>query len=117
MDKKTLVIETLESYPQLQKDIVNKLKAKDLTISTRELRSVINKINKDFINEKIDFVVISNSNGTYKSNDIMDIINFNKQKIKHAKSELWSAYNINKRFSNRNQITIYEFIKECIDEK
>lgn len=112
MDKKVLVMNVLTDYPQLQKDIVNKLKAQGMPMSTRELRSTINKINKDFINGKIDFVVISNKNGTYKSDDIIDINNFNNMKIRHAKSELWSAYNINKRFNHRGEISLLEFIEK-----
>ena len=110
--KKELVKKVLTKYPQLQREIVDKLKDLGLTISTRDLRSVFNKINKDYINGDIDYVVISNRNGTYISDNIEDIKKFNKAKIKHAKSELWSAYNINKRINNKDQMTIYEFLKE-----
>lgn len=117
MDKKKMVIDILKDYPQLQVDIVNRLKAEGMPMCTRELRTVLNEINKDFINGKIDFVVISNREGTYKSNSIDDIRKFNQAKISHAKSELWSAYNINKRLSNRNQMTIFEFIEEVMNER
>lgn len=116
MDRKTIVIDLLTDYPQLQKDIVNKLHEHDIYTNTRELRSIFNSINKDYINGLIDFVVVSNKNGTYKSKEAEDIRAFNQKKINHAKSELWSAYNVNKRLSKRNDISLFEFIKECIDE-
>lgn len=108
------IIELLTDKPQYQKDIVQKLRQDGIRIEERQLRGIFQQINKAYINGDYNFVVVSNSNGSYKSNDPQDIYRFNRNKVKHAKSELWCAYNVNKRLSQRNQLTIEEFLAECI---
>ena len=112
MDAKSLVIEVLTDKPQYQKDIVKRLKEKDVHIGCRALREIFNDINIDFINGNINFVVVSNRNGSYKSTEDQVIRQFNKAKIKHAKSELWSAYNVNKRLTERDNLSLFDFVKE-----
>lgn len=110
-----VIISVLTDKPQYQRDIVLKLKENGVVISARQLRHEFKEINKAYINGEYESVIVSNKNGTYKSNDPNDIYKFNQSKIKHAKSELWSAYNINKKLSHRNQMTMDDFIKECIN--
>ncbi len=111
MKNKEIILETLTYEPQKQIDLCKQLWIKGIFINPRMLRRYINELNRDFIDDKSEFVIISNANGTYKSELKEDIIKFNQSKIKHAKSELWSAYNINKRIASNNQISFKEYIE------
>ena len=113
---KKLIIEILTDEPQLQSDIIKKLAEYGIDISTRHLREYFKEINNDFIYGRSDFVVVSNVKGSYKSKAEEDIRNFNSAKIKHAKSELWSAYNINKRIEKNKNMSFNEFIQEEMKE-
>lgn len=109
---KKLIIAILTDEPQLQSDIIKILAEYGIDISTRHLRENFKEINNDFIYGRIDFVVVSNVKGSYKSKAEEDIRKFNSSKIKHAKSELWSAYNINKRIEKNKNMSFNEFIQE-----
>lgn len=109
---KNLIIEILTDESQLQSDIIDKLIEYGINISTRHLREYFKEINNDFIYGRCDFVVVSNNKGSYKSKREEDIRKFNSAKIKHAKSELWSAYNINKRIEKNKNMSFNEFIQE-----
>lgn len=114
---KQKVIEVLTYKPTLQRQIALQLYFKTgVMMSERNLRSIFKSINDDFIYSKCDFVVVSNSNGTYKSKDEKDIRRFNKAKIKQAKSLLWSAYNVNKRIDKNKNMSFMEYIEDELNE-
>ena len=115
---KELVYQTLTNEPILQSDLIKLLNKQGCKVlNSRTLRNYINQLNKEFIDGKRDAVIISNKNGTYKSTNDEDIRKFNKAKIKHAKSELWSAYHVNKRLNDQQNIDLFEFIeREMKDE-
>ena len=81
-------------------------------MTARNLRKYINDLNYDFINGDSDYVIVGTKQGTYKSKLVEDVIKFNQSKIKHAKSELWSAYRINKRIVSNDQLTFNDYVKE-----
>ena len=111
------VLDVLSLEPIKQRDICLELEKKGIYLDPRILRKYLKDINNDFIHGKIDFVVISNKNGTYKSKLEGDIRIFNENKIKHAKSELWSAYNVNKRIEKNKNMSFSEYIEEvCAGE-
>ena len=112
MSNKELIIQVLTEEPQKQVDISKKLNVLGINIEPRILRKYFRKINNDFIHGRIDFVIVSNRNGTYKSKSAEDIRKFNDNKIKHAKSELWSAYNINKRIEKNKNLSFIDYINE-----
>lgn len=112
MSNKELIIKVLTEEPQKQVDISNKLNELGVHIEPRILRKYFRQINNDFIHGKINFVIVSNQNGTYKSKSEDDIRKFNENKIKHAKSELWSAYNVNKRIDKNKNLSFIEYINE-----
>lgn len=112
VDFKKLIIAILTDEPQLQSDIIKILAEYGIDISTRHLREYFKQINNDFIYGRCDFVIVSNYKGSYKSKREEDIRKFNSAKIKHAKSELWSAYNVNKRIGKNKNMSFNEFIQE-----
>lgn len=112
VDFKKLIIAILTDEPQLQSDIIKILAEYGIDISTRHLREYFKQINNDFIYGRCDFVIVSNYKGSYKSKREEDIRKFNSAKIKHAKSELWSAYNVNKRIEKNKNMSFNEFIQE-----
>ena len=112
MSNNELIIQVLTEEPQKQVDISNKLYELGVHIEPRILRKHFRQINNDYKNGKINFVIVSNQNGTYKSKSEDDIRKFNENKIKHAKSELWSAYNVNKRIDKNKNLSFIEYINE-----
>ena len=115
---KELVYQILTDQPILQSDLIRLLNMSGCKVNnSRSIRRAINELNREFINGKRDAVIISNKRGTYKSSDDADIRKFNQAKIKHAKSELWSAYHVNKRLDDQQNIDLFEFIeREMKDE-
>lgn len=112
MSNKELIIKVLTEEPQKQVDISKKLNDLGINIEPRILRKYFRQINNDFIHGRIDYVIVSNRLGTYKSKSAEDIRKFNDNKIKHAKSELWSAYNINKRIEKNKNLSFIDYINE-----
>lgn len=114
---KQAVIETLTNDAKKQRYICDELLERGINLEPRILRKYFKDINNDFIHGKIDFVVISNKYGTYKSKLEEDIRIFNANKIKHAISELWSAYNVNKRIEKNKNMSFIKYIEEvCAGE-
>ena len=109
---KKVILDQLTDVPQTQAQICNKLKGKGIYMTARNLRKYINNLNYDFINGDSDYVIVGTKQGTYKSKLVDDVIKFNQSKIKHAKSELWSAYRINKRIVSNDQLTFNDYVKE-----
>lgn len=109
---KKVILDQLTDVPQTQAQICNKLKGKGIYMTARNLRKYINDLNYDFINGDSDYVIVGTKQGTYKSKLVDDVIKFNQAKIKHAKSELWSAYRINKRIVSNDQLTFNDYVKE-----
>ena len=111
---KKVILDQLTDVPQTQAQICNKLKGKGIYMTARNLRKYINNLNYDFINGDSDYVIIGTKQGTYKSKLVDDVIKFNQSKIKHAKSELWSAYRINKKIVSKDQLAFDDYVKEVL---
>ena len=111
---KKVILDQLTDVPQTQAQICNKLKGKGIYMTARNLRKYINDLNYDFINGDSDYVIIGTKQGTYKSKLVDDVIKFNQSKIKHAKSELWSAYRINKKIVTKDQLAFDDYVKEVL---
>ena len=111
---KKVILDQLTDVPQTQAQICNKLKGKGIYMTARNLRKYINNLNYDFINGDSDYVIIGTKQGTYKSKLVDDVIKFNQSKIKHAKSELWSAYRINKKIVTKDQLAFDDYVKEVL---
>ena len=111
---KKVILDQLTDEPQTQAQICNKLKGKGIYMTARNLRKYINDLNRDFINGDSDYVIIGTKQGTYKSKLVDDVIKFNQSKIKHAKSELWSAYRINKKIVSKDQLAFDDYVKEVL---
>ena len=111
---KKVILDQLTDVPQTQAQICNKLKGKGIYMTARNLRKYINDLNFDFINGDSDYVIIGTKQGTYKSKLVDDVIKFNQSKIKHAKSELWSAYRINKKIVTKDQLAFDDYVKEVL---
>ena len=111
---KKVILDQLTDEPQTQAQICNKLKGKGIYMTARNLRKYINNLNYDFINGDSDYVIVGTKQGTYKSKLVDDVIKFNQSKIKHAKSELWSAYRINKKIVTKDQLAFDDYVKEVL---
>ena len=111
---KKVILDQLTDVPQTQAQICNKLKGKGIYMTARNLRKYINDLNFDFINGDSDYVIVGTKRGTYKSKLVEDVIKFNQSKIKHAKSELWSAYRINKKIVTKDQLAFDDYVKEVL---
>ena len=111
---KKVILDQLTDVPQTQAQICNKLKGKGIYMTARNLRKYINDLNYDFINGDSDYVIVGTKQGTYKSKLVDDVIKFNQSKIKHAKSELWSAYRINKKIVSKDQLAFDDYVKEVL---
>ena len=111
---KKVILDQLTDVPQTQAQICNKLKGKGIYMTARNLRKYINDLNYDFINGDSDYVIVGTKQGTYKSKLVEDVIKFNQSKIKHAKSELWSAYRINKKIVTNDQLAFDAYVKEVL---
>ena len=111
---KKIILDQLTDEPQTQAQICNKLKGKGIYMTARNLRKYINNLNCDFINGDSDYVIVGTKQGTYKSKLVDDVIKFNQSKIKHAKSELWSAYRINKKIVSKDQLAFDDYVKEVL---
>ena len=111
---KKVILDQLTDEPQTQAQICNKLKGKGIYMTARNLRKYINNLNYDFINGDSDYVIVGTKQGTYKSKLVEDVIKFNQSKIKHAKSELWSAYRINKKIITKDQLAFDDYVKEVL---
>ena len=111
---KKVILDQLTDEPQTQAQICNKLKGKGIYMTARNLRKYINDLNCDFINGDSDYVIVGTKQGTYKSKLVDDVIKFNQSKIKHAKSELWSAYRINKKIVTKDQLAFDDYVKEVL---
>ena len=111
---KKVILDQLTDVPQTQAQICNKLKGKGIYMTARNLRKYINDLNYDFINGDSDYVIVGTKQGTYKSKLVEDVIKFNQSKIKHAKSELWSAYRINKKIVTKDQLAFDDYVKEVL---
>lgn len=111
---KKIILNQLTDVPQTQAQICNKLKGKGIYMTARNLRKYINDLNYDFINGDSDYVIVGTKQGTYKSKLVDDVIKFNQAKIKHAKSELWSAYRINKKIVTKDQLAFDDYVKEVL---
>lgn len=111
---KKIILDQLTDAPQTQAQICNKLKGKGIYMTARNLRKYINDLNYDFINGDSDYVIVGTKQGTYKSKLVDDVIKFNQAKIKHAKSELWSAYRINKKIVTKDQMAFVDYVKEVL---
>ena len=111
---KKVILDQLTDEPQTQAQICNKLKGKGIYMTARNLRKYINDLNYDFINGDSDYVIVGTKQGTYKSKLVDDVIKFNQSKIKHAKSELWSAYRINKKIVTKDQLAFDDYVKEVL---
>ena len=111
---KKVILDQLTDEPQTQAQICNKLKVKGIYMTARNLRKYINDLNYDFINGDSDYVIVGTKQGTYKSKLVDDVIKFNQSKIKHAKSELWSAYRINKKIVTKDQLAFDDYVKEVL---
>ena len=111
---KKVILDQLTDVPQTQAQICNNLKGKGIYMTARNLRKYINDLNYDFINGDSDYVIVGTKQGTYKSKLVDDIIKFNQAKIKHAKSELWSAYRINKKIVAKDQLAFDDYVKEVL---
>ena len=111
---KKVILDQLTDEPQTQAQICNKLKGKGIYMTARNLRKYINNLNYDFINGDSDYVIVGTKQGTYKSKLVEDVIKFNQSKIKHAKSELWSAYRINKKMVTKDQMAFDDYVKEVL---
>ena len=111
---KKVILDQLTDVPQTQAQICNKLKGKGIYMTARNLRKYINDLNYDFINGDSEYVIVGTKQGTYKSKLVEDVIKFNQSKIKHAKSELWSAYRINKKIVTKDQLAFDDYVKEVL---
>ena len=111
---KKVILDQLTDVPQTQAQICNKLKSRGIYMTARNLRKYINDLNYDFINGDSDYVIVGTKQGTYKSKLVDDVIKFNQSKIKHAKSELWSAYRINKKIVTKDQLAFDDYVKEVL---
>ena len=111
---KKIILDQLTDVPQTQAQICNKLKGKGIYMTARNLRKYINNLNYDFINGDSDYVIVGTKQGTYKSKLVDDVIKFNQSKIKHAKSEVWSAYRINKKIVTKDQLAFDDYVKEVL---
>lgn len=111
---KKVILDQLTDEPQTQAQICNKLKGKGIYMTARNLRKYINDLNYDFINGDSEYVIVGTKQGTYKSKLVDDVIKFNQSKIKHAKSELWSAYRINKKIVTKDQLAFDDYVKEVL---
>ena len=111
---KKVILDQLTDEPQTQAQICNKLKSKGIYMTARNLRKYINDLNYDFINGDSEYVIVGTKQGTYKSKLVEDVIKFNQSKIKHAKSELWSAYRINKKIVAKDQLAFDDYVKEVL---
>ena len=111
---KKIILDQLTDVPQTQAQICNKLKGKGIYMTARNLRKYINDLNYDFINGDSEYVIVGTKQGTYKSKLVDDVIKFNQAKIKHAKSELWSAYRINKKIVTKDQLAFDDYVKEVL---
>ena len=111
---KKVILDQLTDVPQTQAQICNKLKGKGIYMTARNLRKYINDLNYDFINGDSEYVIVGTKQGTYKSKLVDDVIKFNQSKIKHAKSELWSAYRINKKIVTKDQMAFDDYVKEVL---
>lgn len=111
---KKVILDQLTDVPQTQAQICNNLKDKGIYMTARNLRKYINDLNYDFINGDSEYVIVGTKQGTYKSKLVDDVIKFNQAKIKHAKSELWSAYRINKKIVSKDQLAFDDYVKEVL---
>lgn len=111
---KKVILDQLTDVPQTQAQICNNLKGKGIYMTARNLRKYINDLNYDFINGDSEYVIVGTKQGTYKSKFVDDVIKFNQAKIKHAKSELWSAYRINKKIVTKDQLAFDDYVKEVL---
>lgn len=111
---KKVILDQLTDIPQTQAQICNQLKGKGIYMTARNLRKYINDLNYDFINGDSEYVIVGTKQGTYKSKLVDDVIKFNQSKIKHAKSELWSAYRINKKIVTKDQLAFDDYVKEVL---
>ena len=111
---KKIILDQLTDVPQTQAQICNKLRGKGIYMTARNLRKYINDLNYDFINGDSEYVIVGTKQGTYKSQLVDDVIKFNQAKIKHAKSELWSAYRINKKIVTKDQLAFDDYVKEVL---
>ena len=111
---KKVILEQLTDIPQTQAQICNELRGKGIYMTARNLRKYINDLNYDFINGDSEYVIVGTKQGTYKSKLVDDVIKFNQSKIKHAKSELWSAYRINKKIVTKDQLAFDDYVKEVL---
>lgn len=116
MNSIEMIMDVLTDEPQKQSDICKKLWFKGFRINERQLRTYFRQINDNYILGDGDYVVISNKHGTYKSNSADDIRKYNESKVRHAKSELYSAYNVNKRLSKKSDVSLMEYLGEVMNE-
>lgn len=113
-DKHELLLEVLTDTPMKQEEIRSQLAMRGYEVTTRNIRSLIKDINNEYIEGAIPYVVISNSQGTFKSECEKDIRKYNEHKYRHALSELYMSYNVNKRLANKDNITFDEYMKEVL---
>lgn len=112
MTNEEKVLAVLNGEPQKQKDILKQLRNQyQLKITDRNLRSIFNRINRNFNNNLNERMVISNSNGCWLSNDSEEIQKYNKAKKHHALSELYQVYHSEKRLALDEQMPFEEFLK------
>lgn len=112
MTNEEKVLSVLNDEPQKQTEILKQLRNRyQLKMTDRNLRKVFYRINKDFINNISERMVISNSNGCWLSNDSEEIQRYNRAKKHQALSTLYQVYHSEKRLALDEQIPFEEFLK------
>lgn len=107
-----MLLETLSYTPMKQRDIRDELALKGYEVTERQIRTLIKEVNEHFIKGEIDFVIISNNEGCFKSINEADIHKYNKAKKSHALSELYMSYQVNKRIAKNKNMSFEDFLKE-----
>lgn len=116
-DKHEMLLDVLTDTPMKQEEIRSQLALKGYDTTTRQIRHLIKDINNKYIEGAISYVVISNRQGTYKSASEQEIRKYNEFKKRHALSELYMSYNVNKRLNNKDNITFDEYMRETEGEQ
>ena len=114
-EKHEMLLEVLTNTPMKQEEIRSLLALRGYEVTTRKIRHLIKDINNEYIEGGIPYVVISNKQGTYKSDCEKEIRKYNEYKRRHALSELYMSYNVNKRLANKDNITFDEYMKEVLE--
>lgn len=107
------IIAILSDEPKTQNEVVKELREQyDITISTRGLRKVYERIRNKFAEKEINFTVLFCSRGNYVSYDFESIKKDNQACRKTALAILKNAYARDRRIRNDDQLSFADYVAE-----